>query len=70
MVGVYHVGHNLDGAPLVCVLNLLLKPLMLGDFTTLPGRLFQESTLGEDLLVYQDSASLLEQHQAVAAPSC
>ena len=35
MVGVYHVGQNLDGAPRVCVLNLLLTALMFSVFTTL-----------------------------------
>ena len=42
--GIYHVGQNLDAAPRVRVLNLLLKALMPGAFTTLSGRLFQEST--------------------------
>ena len=44
MAGIYHVGQNWDAASRVLVLNLLLKVLMLGAFTTFSGRLFQEST--------------------------
>ena len=44
MVGIYHDRQHLDAASRVCVLNYLFKPLMLGVFTTLAGRLFQEST--------------------------
>ena len=44
MVGIYHDRQNLDAAPHVCILILLLKALMLHAFTTFSGRLFQEST--------------------------
>ena len=44
MVELYHDGQNLDAASQVCVLNLLLKALMLCVVTTFAGRLFQEST--------------------------